>query len=271
MNAPLFRRWPLAVALLLPQLAHADALSALGYAYAFMALLVLFAMVTLTLMGASYLLPRWRWLHWVQLVFFAISVGLGLLTYGESLSEGWGLFGRHNPLLSFCLPVGAWLNAVVWARRARHDGARLVWVGVAVVALHFLLMLVPDEALGFYFRQGGSSTQLFYGAYLLVSLVAGLLSWVVVWWQLPLAVRVLVKQVWWRAPAVAAAVGLLYYAVYLTVVLNHHERGMLGISLPWDAVLWQSLQSLVFTWVVGVVALRLIPAPAAPPAAGIAE
>ena len=261
MNTATIRRSLLATALLLPQLAHADALSALGYVYVFLAMLALFATVTLTLMVASYLLPRWRWLHWVQLVLFGMSVGLGLLTYGESLSDGWLFFGSFNPLLEFCLPVGAWLNAVVWARRARHDAARLWWVGVAVLALHALLMLAPGVAARYYFRQDGSSVPLVQGVYLVVSLVMGIMSWAVVWWQLPPAVRVPVKQVWWRAPAVAAAVALLYLAVSLKVMLNHQERGMPSISMPWESIIVQALQSLVFSWVVGVVALRLLPAP----------
>jgi hypothetical protein len=149
----------------------------------------------------------------------------------------------------------------VWARRARHDGARLGWMGVAVLALHALVMLVPGEVLNAYFRQGGTMSSLFQVGYLVVSLLAGLLCWVVVWRQMPLTVRVPVKQVWWRAPAVAAAVGLLYLAMSLVIILNHRERGMLSVSISWESILVQALQTLVFNWVVGVVALRLLPAP----------
>ena len=271
MNAFSSCRWLLATALLLllPQLAQADALGyslgSLGYVLA--AALTSFALFTLLLVVASYLLPRGRGLYGVQLVFFVLSIVLGVLTYGASLAEDWVFLNGHNPLLAFCLPVGAWLNAVRWARQVRSDGARLVWVGVAVLALHSLLALAPSDLVLHAFREVGGGSGLFQALYLLVSVVAGVLSWVVVWWQMPPAVRQLLKQGWWRAPAVAAAIDLLYYGVSLSVILHRYESMATSITVP--SILTQMLQSFVFNWIVGAAVLGLLPAP--PPAASPIE
>jgi hypothetical protein len=133
-----------------------------------------------------------------------------------------------------------------------------VWVGVAVLALHALLALAPADLVLYALRETAGSAGLAQGLYLLVSGVAGVLSWMVVWWQMPPAVRQLLKQNWWRAPAVAAAIDLLYYGLSLFLILHHYEGT--SISFTPSSILLQMLQSFVFGWVVGAAVLRLLPA-----------
>lgn len=267
MKAPFPQRWLLPAALLLlPLLAQADALSSLGFAYAVLAGLAFFAVFVLGLIVAAYLRPQWRWLYWVQLVlfFWSLIIGLGLERLSsQSPSTEWGPFGHINPFWQLCLPLGAWLNSINWARRARTNRYRLLWTGVALCALHSLLMLAPSEALNRHFREGGQYSSGLQAGYLLSSVALGLASWWVVLRQLRASSYGFLWQPWWRAPAVVAAVGLAFFWVLMVVRFGHDEHYGPGFSEIWLVMLRGELQGLVLTWLTGVAALRLIPPPVA--------
>lgn len=264
------QRWLLPVALLLPLLAQADALSSLGFAYAVLAGLAFFAAFVLGLIVAAYLRPQWRWLYWAQLVLFlwSLVIGLGLERISiQSPGTEWGFFGHINPFWQLCLPLGAWLNSINWARRALTDTFRLLWVGVAVFALHYLLMLAPSEGLSSHFRDGGQYSSGLQAGYLLASIALGLASWWVVLRQLQPSGYGFLWQPWWRAPAVVAAVGLAFFGVFALVRFGHDEHYGPSFADLWPGMVWGELQGLALTWLTGVAALRLIAPPVVAPVA----
>ena len=261
------RYWLLALGLLLPQVAQSDPLEAIALGNFIITMLSLFAGFVLVLLGAWCILPRWRWLYWMQLFFWLLSVCFGLIFIGIGTSIEWPFFGRYNPLLHYCLPLGAWLNALVWAAQARQTRSRLVWVGVAVVALHRLLFHGVELLIFGVHIPYGLQPPLFLLLTSVLSFGIALVSWGVLWLQMPAPMRSVLQLMQRRGPAVAALVALLYFAVEVTYLQTHREPNSLNVYLTWTEMLGNGLLIMSLLGGAGLLVLRLTPPPAAPPAA----
>jgi hypothetical protein len=251
-----FRYQLLPVALLLPQMAHADALGAVGLGRAIGGLLALFGALFLILLPVAYLRDAPRLL--------AVLMGLSFI-WGQFPSEEWFLFGRYNPFAYFCLPLGAWLLGVIRFRRAPRELVQLLWLGLAISGLRELLRVGAEWGMGQLITPDQYRLWAVRAGYYLLELPLGLGSWWVVLRQLRLEGSGQWWQPWWRAPAIVAAVGAVCQAAFMAFQLQ--EIAGSGVYLNWAGIGWNALQSGAIGFVVGVLALRLIPPPAAPPAA----
>ncbi|GAB3585842.1 hypothetical protein GCM10027345_34600 [Hymenobacter daeguensis] len=241
--------------LLLPQLAYADALGALGLGQALADMLALVALLFLGLMVVAY----WRKAPIMLLVLLGISVFLGLFPTRE-----WLVFGRFNPYAYFCLPLGAWLLGVVQARRAAGELGQLLWLGVAIVGLRQLLGVGAEWSFAQLVAPGQYHLGIVGTVFWLLEIVLGVGSWWLVLRQMRLEGSGQWWQPWWRAPALAAAVGAACTSVFLFLQLLDLDSSNTSISWLGFGVL--IVLNLFVGFIAGVLALRLIPRPAAPPA-----
>ena len=127
---------------LLPALAHADALSAYGMAQAFAAMLTLGVtlLVALCFLIAMYSWPRWRGLPYL------LGVPLLLLTWARLSTPDYDNYRYLTPLLLLALL----LNGLAWVRAfrplpIRRAGAlAILLASVGLVGVFFGLRVLPD-------------------------------------------------------------------------------------------------------------------------------
>lgn len=252
MLLPFSRVWPLVAGLLLlPLLALADplnngALGVLVYVALFLAGL---ALLSPLLTVWSYFRPHFRVLYVLQLVLLAVGLWCGGKMNYVFRGEEFPLLGRFNPLWEVAMPVSIWLNAVMLARRARRDSARLVWGVVAVLALYHLLLVAPYAFLTASGWQWGAARAWALIGYQLLMLALLMSSW---WGVLrQLGWLVLFWHPWWRAPLVFAGIELSYRVADWAMTNFFTHNLVLGLG---EGPLLQAALS----WIAGVVALRLV-------------
>ena len=253
------RRALLLLVLLPPLLAHADPLDAigevLGIALVAGAALLTLVVLTLVLVVLAYLQPQRRGLYYAQLVLLALNgpVGLVLLAATQALRE-W-LPVAINPSWQLVLPLGVWLNAVRWAQQAQADTWRRWWASVAVAALTSLLLVPWSLGLNSWLMHHPNPSQaLIGGIFLLLSLVVALVSWAIVIRQLRAVMPAAVWQPWWLPPLLVALLG----ATYTVFTTSLSFAFITSIQMQPLLLLRIGGQSLVSSWVVGVLALLVL-------------
>jgi hypothetical protein len=252
----ILKRWPLvpALLLLLPQLAYADALGAVGLGNALADILALLAVPILGLIMLAYR----RASPAMMLVLMGFSFFFGLFPTRE-----WMLF-QINPYIYICLPLGIWLLGAIKARLAAREDWQLLWLGIAIIGLRQLLELGLERYFNQLYAGSQEHLQLLRVGLYTSKVLAGLGAWWVVLRQLHLVGNGTWWQPWWRAPAMVAAVGAAYQGV--TVLIEGQTFEMADFSVSWSWIGWLALESGIVGFVAGALALRVIPPPAAPPA-----
>lgn len=251
MIMPFLRRWLLVPALLLPQMAHADALGAVGLGRALADVLALIAVLVLGVMVVAYRRDAPA----------ALLLLLGMsYFFGQFPTREWLIFGRINPYGCLCLPLGTWLYGVIRARRARREDVQLAWMGVAIIGLCQLPELRLEWAISRVMVPGVNHLE-WLAVYYPLKIVLALGSWWVVLRQLRLVGGGTWWQPWWRAPAVVAGVGAICWGGF--EVMRFQEISSSNVFLPWASIGWRMLEDGALGLVAGALALRLIPPPTA--------
>ena len=206
--------------LLLPQLAHADALGAIALGQVLLLFLALMAVLVLGLIGLAYrrASPAMLWL------LLGLSFFFGLFPTRE-----WPLF-QLNPYIYICVPLGLWLLGAIKARSAAREEWQLLWMGVAIIGLRQLPELGLEWSLNRVFAAQPEYWPLLRIVLYALKVLVGLGSWWVVLRQLHLTGSGTWWQPWWRAPAIVAAVGAVGQALLLLIQYQAYEMPGFSVS-----------------------------------------
>ena len=238
--------------LILPALAHADALDGAFLMLEIMAGLAGLVLVIMLFTLLAYLRPASLTLRVISLVFGGLSAVLGLawqLLFNGAHAASMSGFGDFNPFLSLTIPFAAWLGGVQQAAAAARPSARRWWVAIAAAGAQLVfgtfLSLVLRWVLPIDFSMQGAG---YYGRWLL-----GLAASFGLWWlvlrqaerQQPLG-----WQHWrsaWQVSGLAVVIGMVYSYLPILPLLARAEGQWLAPAASHSLV----------SWVVGALAVWL--------------
>ncbi|MCR5887766.1 hypothetical protein LRS06_08230 [Hymenobacter sp. J193] len=207
-----------ALLLLLPGMAHADALDGAMLMLEIMAGLYGLAGLAIVVIVLAYRWSQYTWLRWVSWVLTGVAVLLGLWwqrVFGHSSAAI--SFLIVNPFLGFCLPLALWLNAVWYARRAYADWPRALGIAVGVLGLSMIL----GQTLSLGMMGAGMVGAAGMGIYAVLGWILRTVLLLVGWW-------IVLKQVQKYEPLVWAGWPQIFFgaAVYTGVVLAYSLLSM---------------------------------------------
>lgn len=167
--------------LLLPTLAHADALDGLAWLLGLLVSLYVLAGLTLLVTILAYRLTERHWLRWASWLLTGVAVVLGMLwqrAFGSMSSALSTLM--FNPFLFLCLPLALWLHGVRYVRQAGAGRSRAVGLAVAVLGLSALLAQCVSMLNRSLWSAGWGGSSVALAVFWLINIGCDMLAWWIV-------------------------------------------------------------------------------------------